>query len=46
MFENIVGNDTVKEELIDTLESNKIANSYMFIGEEGIGKLSFAKEFA
>ena len=46
MFENIVGNDTVKEELIDTLESNKIANSYMFIGEEGIGKVSFAKEFA
>lgn len=46
MFENIVGNDTVKEELIDTLESNKVANSYMFIGEEGIGKLSFAKEFA
>lgn len=46
LFDNIVGNDAVKNELYDTLVNNKVANSYMFIGEEGIGKLSFAKVFA
>ena len=46
LFDNIVGNDAVKDELYDTLVNNKVANSYMFIGEEGIGKLSFAKVFA
>lgn len=46
IFENIVGNNKVKETLKKILESKKIANSYMLIGEDSIGKLLFAKEFA
>lgn len=46
MFENIVGNEKIKIELEDAAKKRKFANSYMFIGEESIGKELFAKEFA
>lgn len=46
MFENIIGNDEIKEELKKTIKTKKIANSYIFSGIEGIGKKQFAREFA
>ena len=46
MFENIIGNDEIKEELKKTIKTKKIANSYIFSGIEGIGKRQFAREFA
>lgn len=46
MFENIIGNNDVKQSLEEAIKNKKVANSYMFIGEEGIGKEKFAKEFA
>ena len=46
MFENIIGNDEIKEELKKTINTKKIANSYIFSGIEGIGKRQFAREFA
>jgi len=46
MFNEIIGNDKIKDELKQTIELNKISHSYLFIGTEGIGKNLFAKEFA
>ena len=46
MFEEIVGNQKVKEILTKSINSKRISHSYMFIGIEGIGKKLFAKELA
>lgn len=46
MFENIIGNNNIKNELIHTVELNKISHSYLFLGTAGIGKKEIAKEFA
>lgn len=46
MFENIIGNDKIKNDLKQILQNNHISHSYMFIGNKGIGKSKFAKEFA
>ena len=46
MFNNIVGNEKVKEYLKTSIEKNNISHSYMFIGKSSIGKKLFAREFA
>lgn len=46
MFDEIVGNEKNKRILKNIVEKNSISHSYMFIGQEGIGKMLFAKEFA
>ena len=46
MFENLVGNEKVKSLLSKTIETNSVLHSYLFEGIDGIGKSSFAKEFA
>ena len=46
MFENIIGNDKIKETLKNTIINKNASHSYMFIGVEGIGKRLIAKEFA
>ena len=46
MFENILGNDKIKESLINTIKKQKTSHSYLFLGIEGIGKKIIAKEFA
>lgn len=45
-FEEIIGNEQVKNTLNKIIEQKKLSHSYMFIGPEGIGKTLFAKEFA
>ena len=45
-IEEILGNEKVKQILKKTVQNNNILHSYLFIGEEGIGKSIFAKEFA
>lgn len=45
-FENIIGNDKIKRELQETVKNNTLSHSYLFVGQEGIGKKIFAKEFA
>ena len=45
-FENLIGNEKIKKELIEILKTNSVVHSYMFIGQEGIGKKKFATEFA
>lgn len=46
IFNNIIGNEKNKELLINIIKENKVSNAYMFIGQDSIGKLLFAKEFA
>lgn len=46
MFDNIIGNEKIKQELEQTIKLNKMSHSYMFIGTSGIGKKMIAKEFA
>lgn len=46
MFNNILGNDKIKELLINSVKNNKISHSYLFLGTEGIGKKLIAEEFA
>lgn len=46
MFEGIVGNENVKNELMKSITLNKLSHSYLFIGTEGIGKKLIAKEFS
>lgn len=46
MFNNILGNEEVKNLLEKAVKTNKTSHSYLFIGTEGIGKKLIAKEFA
>ena len=46
IFENIIGNNQIKEILNQIIKNNNIAHSYMFVGKDSIGKMLFAKEFA
>ena len=45
-FKNIVGNTKIKQELKNVANSNAVSHSYLFVGEEGIGKKQIAREFA
>lgn len=46
MFEGIIGNDKIKNELIHAIQLNKYSHSYLFLGTAGIGKRLIAREFA
>lgn len=45
-FNNLIGNDTIKNILKTNVINNNIVHSYMFLGQEGIGKSIFANDFA
>ncbi len=45
-FNNIIGNSKVKGILTKSLDNKTILHSYMFVGEQGVGKNIFAKQFA
>lgn len=45
-FRNIIGNDAIKQLLTNSIRSNNLVHSYLFVGTDGIGKSLFAKEFA
>lgn len=46
MFDNIIGNEKIKEYLMQSIKAKNISHSYAFIGKSGIGKKLFAKEYA
>ena len=46
MFSGILGNEETKKILENSIKTQKISHSYMFIGQSGIGKFMVAKEFA
>ncbi len=45
-FDDIVGNQDIKTYLESVIKSDKVSHSYLFVGEEGIGKKLIAEEFA
>ena len=46
MFDEIVGNNKVKESLKRIISNGDISHSYIFSGPEGIGKSMVARQFA
>ena len=46
MFENIIGNEQIKDTLEKAVSQNKTSHSYLFVGNQGIGKKMIATEFA
>ncbi len=44
-FEQLIGNDKIKDILKESVKKGNILHSYLFVGNEGIGKFHFAKEF-
>ena len=46
MFENLIGNENIKQDLIESIQSKNVAHSYIFTGIKGVGKKLYAKEFA
>lgn len=45
-FNKLIGNEKIKQNLTKILNNDTMSHSYMFIGNKGIGKKEFAKEFA
>ena len=46
MFDKIIGNELIKQNLLKAIESNSLANTLLFSGPDGIGKSLFAKVIA
>ena len=46
MFENIIGNNNVKEYLKKCIIDKDYSHSYMFLGPEGVGKKLYAQNFS
>jgi DNA polymerase-3 subunit delta' len=46
MFSKLIGNDAVKTSLRRLLENGRLPGSFLFTGEEGVGKKLFALELA
>ncbi len=46
LFSSLIGNESVKQQLIKTLQKQALPNAVLFSGPEGVGKSFFAKEVA
>jgi DNA polymerase III subunit delta' len=46
MWNNIAGQEKVKDKLISIYKSNKVSHAYLFYGIDGVGKDAMAIEFA
>ena len=46
MFDSIIGNNKIKQLLINSVQNDKTSHSYLFVGIDGIGKKMVATEFA
>lgn len=46
MFEEIIGNNQIKQMLTKSIHNETLSHSYLFIGIQGIGKKMLAMEFA
>lgn len=46
LFKEIIGQDTIKTQLIKTVKDNRIAHAQLFMGPEGSGKLALAIAYA
>jgi len=45
-FQDILGNEMVKEHFKRAIENNKISHAYILTGEAGMGRKSIANAFA
>lgn len=45
-FQDILGNDMVKEHFKKAIENHKISHAYILTGEAGMGRKSIANAFA
>ena len=45
-FKDIIGQDTLKKELPELMQQNRLAHALLFLGKEGTGALSLALAFA
>lgn len=45
-FNNLIGNDEIKDILNNAVDNQRVLHSYLFVGTKGIGKFLFAKAFA
>lgn len=45
-FSNIAGHEFAKKFILSSLQKNRIAHAYLFVGPEAVGKFKFAVEFA
>ena len=45
-WSNVIGQDRVKQILINAILNEKVAHAYLFYGPEGVGKDAMAIEFA
>lgn len=45
-FDQIIGQETIKTILLQTIEQKRIAHAYLFAGPDGVGKEAMAIEFA
>ena len=45
-FDNIIGNENIKELLKSSIKTNNLVHSYMFVGPDGVGKKLFAEVFS
>ncbi|SHK09887.1 DNA polymerase III subunit [Tepidibacter formicigenes] len=45
-FKNIIGQDTAKRFIINSIKKDRISHAYLFEGPSGVGKKTFAMEFS
>lgn len=45
-FSNIAGHEFAKKFILSSVQKNRIAHAYLFVGPEAVGKFRFAVEFA
>lgn len=45
-FDGLIGQNDVKKHLTDAIKNEHVGHAYIFCGEDGIGKKTFAREFA
>lgn len=46
LFRDIIGQETIKRDLLETVANNRVAHAYLFTGPEGSGKLPLALGYA
>ncbi|MDQ6904794.1 MAG: hypothetical protein M3139_17510 [Bacteroidota bacterium] len=45
-FENVIGQQTIKQHLVDLVQHNRLSHALLFLGKEGSGALPMALAFA
>lgn len=45
-WEQIIGQNTIKQQLIDSIEQNRVSHAQLFLGKEGYGTLPLALAYA